>query len=59
MVLTDEDIQDFIESWKQDFGEVLTADRARSEIQRLLDFFTILGEEGGAGRPEEATVTRP
>lgn len=42
MELTDLDVQNFRESWKQDFGEDLSPDRARSEALRLLDFFATL-----------------
>ena len=42
MELTDQDVQNFRESWKQDFGEDLSPDRARSEALRLLDFFATL-----------------
>jgi len=31
-----ENIRDFIEAWKQDFGEVLTPEQAETEIKRLL-----------------------
>jgi hypothetical protein len=39
---TDEDIQEFIEVWKEEFGETITEDRARAEVQRLIDFFQAL-----------------
>jgi hypothetical protein len=43
--LSDQSIQDFIEAWKQDFGEVLSPETARSEATRLLEFFAwMIGE---------------
>ena len=45
MQLTDDDIKDFIDAWRSDFGETLSADAARSEALRLLDFFAWLVEE--------------
>lgn len=42
--ITDHDIQAFIEAWKKDFGETLTADQARPEASRLLTFFQAIGE---------------
>lgn len=44
MELKDEEAKEFRESWKQDFGEDLSPDRARSEALRLLDFFATLDE---------------
>lgn len=44
MQLSDQQIQSFIECWKTDFGEVLTAEEARAEAMRLLDFFVIFAE---------------
>jgi hypothetical protein len=43
MNLTDEEIQGFIDAWERDFGERLPKDRARTEIERLLFFFAMLG----------------
>ena len=42
MELSDEQIKAFIECWERDFGERLTAEQARVEASRLLDFFTEL-----------------
>ena len=44
MQLSDKQIRDFIRCWKQDFGEVLSPERARTEAMRLLDFFAALAE---------------
>jgi hypothetical protein len=44
MPLSDEQIQSFIEAWRVDFGEVLTPDVARSEANRLLDFFAAMAQ---------------
>lgn len=45
MPLTPEDIQSFIEMWKRAFGELLTPEAARSEVERLINFFLVLAEE--------------
>jgi hypothetical protein len=39
MQLSDEQIGEFIEAWKADFGETLSIEEARAEALRLLDFF--------------------
>ena len=39
MQLSDEQVKDFIDAWKADFGETLTVEDARAEALRLLDFF--------------------
>lgn len=44
MELTQEDIDSFIEMWRRAFGQTLTPERARSEANRLLDFFLTLAE---------------
>ena len=44
MQLSHKHIQSFIESWKQDFGEILAPEAARSEATRLLDFFEKFAE---------------
>lgn len=44
MQLSDQHIKDFIEAWKADFGETLTAAEARAEATRLLDFFAQFAE---------------
>jgi len=44
MQLSNEQIQSFIECWKQDFGEILTPEEARVEATRLLDFFQKFAE---------------
>jgi hypothetical protein len=45
--LTDEQIQGFIQAWKNDFDETLTPEVARMEANRLLDFFVWMCEELG------------
>ncbi len=49
MILTDEDIQEFIKAWKEDFGETLSPEAAKSEINRLLTFFEMLEDLGRHG----------
>lgn len=47
MTLSDQDIQDFIEAWRADFGETLSAETARTEALGLIDFFAWMTEELG------------
>lgn len=42
MQLTDDDIREFIELWKQEFDEVLTSAQAREEATRLLELAMLL-----------------
>ena len=44
MQLSDQHIKEFIEAWKADFGETLTASEARAEATKLLDFFAQFAE---------------
>lgn len=44
MELTDDDIRAFADIWETQFGEKLTADQARTEAQRLLEFYAALAE---------------
>lgn len=45
MNLSDQQIQNFIEAWRKDFGEALSAESAEKEATRQLDFFMQM-EEG-------------
>lgn len=54
MQLSDQQIQSFIECWKKDFGEVLTAEEARVEAIRLLEFFAVLADMLRRDRPSPA-----
>lgn len=45
MNLSDQQIQDFIEAWRKDFGETLSPEAAEKEAARLIDFFMQM-EEG-------------
>jgi hypothetical protein len=47
MQLSEQQIRDFIEAWRADFGETLSAEAAQSEAIRLLDFFAWMIEELG------------
>lgn len=42
MHLTDEDIHEFIDAWKSDFGEALTKENARKHASALMDFCLLL-----------------
>lgn len=64
MELSDEQIKAFIECWERDFSERLTAEQARVEARRLLDFFAELADafanpsapdrDAAEGTPSEA-----
>jgi hypothetical protein len=43
--LLEQDIQEFVEAWKSDFGETLSKESAESEALRLIDFFAWMHEE--------------
>lgn len=43
--LSDDELDHFIRAWELDFGETLSRDRARLEIERLLYFFVSVGRE--------------
>lgn len=45
MTLSEQEIQDFIDAWRTDFGETLAPAAARSEALRLIDFFAWMAEE--------------
>jgi len=47
MTLSDDDIQEFVVAWQQDFGELLLPETARSEATCLIDFFAWMTEELG------------
>jgi len=47
MQLTKQQVQDFIEAWREDFGEILSFATAEMEASRLLDFFAWMNEELG------------
>lgn len=49
MTLSDQEVQEFIEAWRADFGEVLSPEAAHSEALRLIDFFAWMAEQ--LGRP--------
>ena len=49
MDLTETDIKEFIEAWKEDFGETLSPEEARAGIERLLAFFLALEISGRCG----------
>lgn len=58
MNLTDKQIQDFIDAWRKDFGETLSADSAEKEAKRLLDFFMKM-EEGLRSQRTKANTPDP
>jgi hypothetical protein len=57
MQLSDEQIKDFIEAWKADFGETLPDEEARAEALRLLDFFGQFSE--GLARIRQQALETP
>jgi hypothetical protein len=42
MVLEEDDIREFIELWKEEFGEVLSTDEARYHASRFLELYALL-----------------
>lgn len=42
MHLTDEDIQEFIRIWKEEFGEDITPEAARAQATELLELYALL-----------------
>lgn len=42
--LADEELQEFIEIWKEEFKETLTEDEARFQAKRFLDLFWLLAK---------------
>ena len=42
MQLTDPDIREFQALWQEEFGEAISADRARHEIALLLELYSLL-----------------
>ena len=60
MEMTDADIAAFQKTWKAEFKEEITSDRARAELSRLLDFYVELiksqPSEGQPSRLEKATL---
>lgn len=60
MKLSEEQIQSFIECWREDFGETLTRELATIEATRLLDFFAamadLLHRHQPALRPDQEAI---
>ena len=48
MSLNDEELTEFQQIWKEDYGQEITKEEAREYAQRLLDFFMILIEIDGS-----------
>jgi len=44
MHLTDPDLQEFIEAWKEEFQEVISMDEARHSASMLMELFALLIE---------------
>jgi hypothetical protein len=55
---TDQEIDDFITAWKNDFYEVLTPEVARSELSRLLTFFVEMAKLDRQIAMEDAELKR-
>lgn len=53
MELDDDEIESFKQAWRDDFGETISFETARSELNRLLMFFQILYDAFyGPDRPD-------
>jgi hypothetical protein len=42
MQLTDDDLQQFMAAWREEFNESITAEEARDRAKALLDLYAIL-----------------
>jgi hypothetical protein len=49
MQFTEDDLQEFMEIWREEFNEPITADDARQRASALLDLYVLLSSSG----PEE------
>lgn len=58
MQLTDEDIEEFVDLWKREYGETLSSHDARCRASLLIELFSIIlpQPKGGA---ESKTVKHP
>ena len=59
MRLDDASVQAFADIWKLQFGEELTLEQARTEAQRLLDFYAALAEPLPAEESQEDVTNEP
>jgi hypothetical protein len=50
--MTDQEIQEFIAAWKQEFSEELTEAEATMEMDRLCRFFSLIAEADSARQSE-------
>jgi len=57
MELTDDDIREFADAWREAFHETLTPGEARTEATRLLTFYALLAE--GPQTPATPTTHTP
>jgi len=61
MQLGDDDIREFTDLWKQEFGETLTKDEARHHASQLLELYALLArplERSGPMPPQSDSTTR-
>ncbi len=49
MQLTEDDLQEFMQIWREDFNEPITAEEARQRATALLDLYVLLSSPA----PEE------
>ena len=56
--VTDQEIDDFITAWKNDFDEVLTPEAARSELFHLLTFFVEMAKLDRQIKMEDAELNK-
>lgn len=51
MQLSNEALAEFVELWRQEFGEELSRDEARIRAERLLDFYLLLAQDSSDYQP--------
>lgn len=59
MQLSDDDLREFCEIWKQEFGEELTPAEARHHASQLLELYMLLAEPLPAERSVRALPDPP
>ena len=52
MQLTDQDLQEFCEIWKEEYNETLTLDEARQHACQLLELFMLVAKPPPAASAE-------
>jgi hypothetical protein len=59
MLLTDDDLEEFIALWRDEFGETITRDRARERAAALLVLYELLVFDPSGHREKGTTSSDP